>query len=91
MTIEKHISALLYRFQCVTLPGFGAFISEIQSAKVAGSASTFNPPKKIIIFNNFHLWNISIQNVLKVILEKNTHIIFIVLTLNLSKIINPIK
>jgi nucleoid DNA-binding protein len=51
MTIEKHISALLYRFQCVTLPGFGAFISEIQSAKVAGSASTFNPPKKIIIFN----------------------------------------
>ena len=51
MTIEKHISALLYRFQCVTLPGFGAFISEIQSAKVAGSASTFNPPKKVITFN----------------------------------------
>ncbi len=51
MMIEKHIAALLYRFQCVTLPGFGAFISEIQSAKIAGSASTFNPPKKIITFN----------------------------------------
>ncbi|WP_320816047.1 SPOR domain-containing protein [Flavobacterium sp.] len=51
MIIEKHIAALLYRFQCVTLPGFGAFISEIQSAKVAGSASTFNPPRKITTFN----------------------------------------
>jgi nucleoid DNA-binding protein len=51
MMIEKHIAALLYRFQCVTLPGFGAFISEIESAKVAGSASTFNPPRKIITFN----------------------------------------
>ena len=51
MMIEKHIATLLYRFQCVTLPGFGAFISEIQSAKVAGSASTFNPPRKIITFN----------------------------------------
>lgn len=49
--IEKHITALLYRFQCVTLPGFGAFISEIESAKVTGSASTFNPPKKKITFN----------------------------------------
>ncbi|WP_264560069.1 SPOR domain-containing protein [Flavobacterium sp. N2270] len=51
MMIEKHIAALLYRFQCVTLPGFGAFISELESAKVAGSASTFNPPKKKITFN----------------------------------------
>jgi hypothetical protein len=51
MMIEKHISALLYRFQCVTLPGFGAFITEVQSARVVGNASTFNPPKKVITFN----------------------------------------
>jgi hypothetical protein len=49
--IEKHIASLLYRFQCVTVPGFGAFITEVQSAKVAGSASSFNPPKKVITFN----------------------------------------
>ncbi|MFN7045962.1 MAG: hypothetical protein ACK4M1_12265, partial [Flavobacterium sp.] len=24
MLIEKHISDLLYRYQCVTVPGFGA-------------------------------------------------------------------
>jgi hypothetical protein len=51
MMIEKYISALLYRFQCVTLPGFGAFITEVQSAKVAENSSTFYPPKKVITFN----------------------------------------
>lgn len=51
MNIEKHIAALLYRFQCVTLPGFGAFITEVQSVKVSEDGNTFNPPKKIISFN----------------------------------------
>lgn len=50
--IDKNIAALLYRFQCVTVPGFGAFITEIQSARVSGSASSFNPPRKIITFNS---------------------------------------
>src|SRR5690554_7394832 len=31
MMIEKHISALLYRYQCVMVPGFGAFITETRS------------------------------------------------------------
>ena len=51
MQIEKHISDLLYRYQCVTVPGFGAFLAETVSAQVTGSASSFFPPKKVISFN----------------------------------------
>ena len=51
MQIEKHISDLLYRYQCVTVPGFGAFLTETVSAHVTGSASSFFPPKKVVSFN----------------------------------------
>lgn len=51
MQIEKHISDLLYRYQCVTVPGFGAFLTETVSAYVTGSASSFFPPKKVVSFN----------------------------------------
>ena len=52
MLLDKYISELLYRYQCVTVPGFGAFVSEIQSAQISGSASTFLPPSKVISFNS---------------------------------------
>ncbi|MDP5002007.1 MAG: SPOR domain-containing protein [Flavobacterium sp.] len=51
MQIEKYISDLLYRYQCVTVPGFGAFLTETVSAHVTGSASSFFPPKKVVSFN----------------------------------------
>ncbi len=51
MKIEKHISALLYRYQCVTVPGFGAFLTEIQPAQIDADTNTFYPPKKLISFN----------------------------------------
>ena len=51
MLIEKNISDLLYRYQCVTVPGFGAFLTETVSAHVTGSASSFFPPKKVVSFN----------------------------------------
>ena len=51
MQIEKHISDLLYRYQCVTVPGFGAFLTETVSAHVTGSTSSFFPPKKVVSFN----------------------------------------
>ena len=51
MQIEKHISDLLYRYQCVTVPGFGAFLTETIAAQVSGSATSFFPPKKVISFN----------------------------------------
>ncbi len=52
MMIEKHISALLYRYQCVTVPGFGAFITETVSARYNETSNTFAPPKKTLLFNS---------------------------------------
>ena len=52
MQIEKHISDLLYRYQCVTVPGFGAFLSEWQSAQIAEGHNSFVPPRKVISFNS---------------------------------------
>jgi len=49
--IEKHISALLYRYQCVTVPGLGAFLTEICPAYLDSGTHTFYPPKKLVSFN----------------------------------------
>lgn len=49
--IEQHISALLYRYQCVIVPNFGAFITESISAKINELSGTIAPPKKLILFN----------------------------------------
>ena len=56
MNIESYIAQLLYRYQCVTVPGFGAFLTEIQSAQLIESSHSFFPPKKVISFNA-HLKN----------------------------------
>ncbi|PWA05233.1 HU domain-containing protein [Flavobacterium psychrotolerans] len=56
MKIEQYISQLLYRHQCVTVPGFGAFLTEIQSAQLHENTNSFYPPKKLISFNS-HLKN----------------------------------
>jgi hypothetical protein len=53
MKIERYISQLLYRYQCVTVPGFGAFLTEFQSVQWEENAHTFYPPKKLISFNPF--------------------------------------
>jgi hypothetical protein len=56
MRMELYIAQLLYRYQCVTVPGFGAFLAENQSAQYFESTNTFYPPKKSISFN-YHLKN----------------------------------
>lgn len=56
MKIEHYISQLLYRYQCVTIPGFGAFLTEIQSAQLFEGTNAFYPPKKALFFNT-HLKN----------------------------------
>ena len=56
MRIEFYVSQLLYRYQCVIIPGFGAFISEIKSARLVEDANTFYPPSKALSFNA-HLKN----------------------------------
>jgi hypothetical protein len=52
MKIEKYISQLLYRYQCVTVPSFGAFLTETQSAQLHEETDTFSPPRKVISFNS---------------------------------------
>ncbi|AXB55895.1 HU domain-containing protein [Flavobacterium fluviale] len=52
MKIEVYISQLLYRYQCVTVPGFGAFLTEIHSAQLNEGTNSFFPPKKTISFNS---------------------------------------
>lgn len=51
MQLEHYISDLLYRYQCVTIPGFGAFITQQQSARIHQDTHTFFPPSKKIAFN----------------------------------------
>ena len=51
MQLESYISDLLYRYDCVTVPGFGAFLTNRVSAKVHESTHTFYPPKKVLSFN----------------------------------------
>lgn len=53
MNIEPYIAQLLYRYQCVIIPGFGAFLTEIQSAQLVESSNSFFPPKKMISFNAY--------------------------------------
>ncbi len=52
MRIDYYLSQLLYRYPCVTIPGFGAFLTEIRSAHLEEPSNTFYPPKKAIAFNS---------------------------------------
>ena len=51
MQLETYISDLLYRYDCVVVPSFGAFITNRVSAVVNESTQTFYPPKKVLSFN----------------------------------------
>jgi hypothetical protein len=52
MQISKYISDLLYRYECVIVPGFGGFVSNTISSTVNHFTHTFNPPTKRISFNS---------------------------------------
>ena len=51
MSMEHYIAELLYRYNCVVIPGFGAFLTQIKSAVLDQSSNTFYPPTKIVSFN----------------------------------------
>lgn len=52
MTLATHISDLLYRYECVILPGFGAFLTQKKSAYFSEKTQSFYPPAKHISFNS---------------------------------------
>lgn len=51
MAVANYIHDLLYRYECVILPGFGAFITQHHSARIHPTTNQFYPPKKTVSFN----------------------------------------
>ena len=51
MQLETYISDLLYRYECVVIPDFGAFLTQPISARIDELNYTFYPPKKVLSFN----------------------------------------
>lgn len=51
MRFETYISDLLYRYECVVIPEFGAFLTRPVSARIDEASHTFYPPKKVLSFN----------------------------------------
>lgn len=51
MALTNYISDLLYRYECVIVPGFGAFLTHKHSATYNAEAQVFLPPRKEVSFN----------------------------------------
>lgn len=52
MVLEHYISELLYRYNCVAVPTFGAFLTQKTSARINDTTNTFFAPTKSIGFNH---------------------------------------
>ena len=52
MQLDHYISDLLYRYECVIVPDFGAFLTQFKSASVHATTNAFYPPKKKLSFNS---------------------------------------
>lgn len=51
MGTENYIGELLYRYNCVVVPQFGAFLTQPKSAVIHKATNTFYPPSKTLAFN----------------------------------------
>lgn len=51
MVVEHYISELLYRYNCVVVPHFGAFLTQKTPARIQENTNTFLAPTKSIGFN----------------------------------------
>ncbi|PCI94860.1 MAG: hypothetical protein COB15_13180 [Flavobacteriales bacterium] len=51
MKLEHYISELLYKYDCVVVPGLGGFVANYKSATILLVQNTFSPPSKSISFN----------------------------------------
>jgi len=51
MAVKDYIRDLLYRYECVIIPGFGAFIAHRKPAQIHTSTHAFYPPTKSISYN----------------------------------------
>lgn len=51
MQLATYINDLLYRYECVIIPGFGALLTQYHSAQIDSVTNTFYPPGKTLSFN----------------------------------------
>jgi len=51
MRTENYIAELLYRYNCIVVPNFGAFLTRSKSAVLIEDTQSFYPPTKVISFN----------------------------------------
>ncbi|WP_430410806.1 SPOR domain-containing protein [Kordia sp.] len=51
MRLDNYISDLLYRYECVIIPEFGAFLTQRKGAQVHQTTNAFYPPSKVLSFN----------------------------------------
>lgn len=52
MNLKLYIEDLLYRYECVIVPEFGAFLTHYKSAQIHQSTHAFYPPNKEVSFNS---------------------------------------
>lgn len=51
MRVEHYIEHLLYRYECVIVPGLGAFVTQKSTTEYHPNTDQFTPPTKRITFN----------------------------------------
>lgn len=51
INVAHYISELLFRHDCVVVPGFGGFVCTYAPARIHPAQHTFTPPGKQIVFN----------------------------------------
>ncbi|PKG42470.1 SPOR domain-containing protein [Psychroflexus sp. MES1-P1E] len=51
MKVENYIKQLLYRYECVIVPGFGAFVTQKRSSVYDDEGHRFTPPSNHVTFN----------------------------------------
>lgn len=51
MRIDSYLEKLLFEYNCVVVPGFGAFLAHGKSAEIDLTTNTLVPPSKVISFN----------------------------------------
>jgi len=56
MQLSRYIQELLYKYECVTIPQFGAFLTRPLPAEVSLSGA-FSPPRKEVTFNQLLMTN----------------------------------
>ncbi|MEZ5198450.1 MAG: SPOR domain-containing protein [Bacteroidales bacterium] len=50
--VAHHISELLFRYDCIIVPGLGGFVTNYEPARIHPINHTFSPPSKSILFNS---------------------------------------